>query len=51
MGPFGQGVSRVVGLLEGSFGFDLEVIAERTDGHYQHYTRGAGGWQQGAVIP
>ncbi|HEX2040818.1 MAG TPA: C1 family peptidase [Acidimicrobiales bacterium] len=47
---FGNGVRRVVGLLQSSFGTNLEVIAERTDGRFQHYWRGGGGWNAGVVI-
>lgn len=37
---FGDGhITRVGGLLEGSFGFNLELIVERDDGHIQHYYR------------
>lgn len=47
---FGQNVSRVVALVEGSFGFNLELVAETLDGHYQHYWRDGAGWHQGVVI-
>ncbi|GAB63585.1 MAG: peptidase C1A [Candidatus Jettenia sp.] len=47
---FGADVRRVVGLLEGSFGFNLELIAERNDGRYQHYWRDSNGWHAGAII-
>ncbi len=47
---FGSGVSRVVGLLQGSFGFNLEVVAQMQNGTHQHFWRDAGGWHQGVVI-
>ena len=47
---FGHDVRSVVALLEGSFGFDLEVIVERLDGQIQHYWRGGGTWFEGPVI-
>jgi len=47
---FGADVRRVVGLLQGSFGFNLELVAERTDGRYQHYWRGGAGWNAGPII-
>jgi hypothetical protein len=47
---FGQNVNAVVGLIEGSFGFNLEVIALRTDNQLQHYWRDGSGWHAGVVI-
>lgn len=47
---FGADVRRVVGLLQGTYGTNLELIAERTDGHYQHYWRDGGGWQTGPIV-
>jgi hypothetical protein len=47
---FGQNIERVIALVEGSFGFNLEVIALRTDGMLQHYWRDGGGWHAGVVI-
>jgi hypothetical protein len=47
---FGSNVARVLALVEGSFGFDLEVIALRTDGMLQHYWKDGGGWHAGVVI-
>jgi hypothetical protein len=47
---FGNNVRRVVGLLEGSFGFNLELIAELLDGRYQHYWGNYTGWQAGPII-
>ncbi len=47
---FGSNVARVLALLEGSFGFNLEVIALRKDGKLQHYWRDGGGWHAGVTI-
>ena len=48
---FGSSASRVVALIQSSFGGDLELIAERTDGKYQHYYRDPNGaWNTGPVI-
>ena len=47
---FGTDVRRVVGLLQSSFGTNLELIAERTDGHFQHYWRDGAGWHAGAIV-
>jgi len=47
---FGTQVRRVVSLLEGSFGFNLELIVERTDDRYQHYWRNNQGWHAGVII-
>jgi hypothetical protein len=47
---FGSNVQRVVALLQGSFGFNLEVIVLRNDGMLQHYYRDDGGWHADAVI-
>lgn len=47
---FGSGVARVLALVEGSFGFDLEVVALRSDGMVQHYWRDGGGWHAGVVV-
>jgi len=33
-----------------SYGANLKLIAERTDGKYQHYWRDGGGWHAGAII-
>ncbi|MGA8576552.1 MAG: C1 family peptidase [Candidatus Cybelea sp.] len=46
---FGHDVAAVVGLVEGSFGFNLEVIVLRTDGELQHYWRDGGGWHEGTI--
>jgi hypothetical protein len=47
---FGSGIARALALVEGSFGFDLEVVALRTDANLQHYWRDGGGWHAGVVI-
>ncbi|MGW4056962.1 C1 family peptidase [Amycolatopsis sp. NPDC004747] len=47
---FGERVRRVVGLLQGTFGAGLELIAELVDGHFQHYRRDGGGWHAGPII-
>jgi hypothetical protein len=47
---FGSGVDCVVALLEGSFGFNLEVVVLRQDGMLQHYWRAGGTWYAGVVI-
>jgi len=46
---FGENVAGVVGMIEGSFGFDLEVILLLKDGKLQHYWRN-GSWNAGPVI-
>lgn len=47
---FGHDVERVVALLEGSYGFNLEVVVLRTDGKLQHYWRHGGTWHEGVVL-
>jgi hypothetical protein len=47
---FGHDVLAVAGLVQGSFGFDLEVIVLRTDKQLQHYWRDGAGWHEGLVI-
>jgi C1A family cysteine protease len=47
---FGHDVQAVAGLVEGSFGFNLEVIILRTDRQLQHYWRDGAGWHEGVVI-
>jgi hypothetical protein len=47
---FGSNVDCVIALIEGSFGFNLEVIVLRKDGMLQHYWRDGSGWNAGAVI-
>jgi hypothetical protein len=47
---FGHDVKHVWGVTQSSFGFDLEVIVERTDNLPQHYWRDGTGWHEGVVI-
>ncbi|MFD5144378.1 C1 family peptidase [Streptomyces sp. NPDC058401] len=47
---FGHDVRAVTGMLQGSFGFNLEVIVLRTDRLLQHYWRDGDGWHEGALI-
>ncbi|MFJ6047423.1 C1 family peptidase [Streptomyces sp. NPDC092307] len=47
---FGHDVASVTGMLQGSFGFNLEVIVLRTDRRLQHYWRDGAGWHEGSVI-
>ena len=47
---FGADVRRVVGLIQSTYATNLEVIAERTDGRYQHYWRDGSGWKAGIII-
>jgi hypothetical protein len=47
---FGHDVRAVAGMLQGSFGFNLEVVVLRTDNQLQHYWRDGAGWHEGAVI-
>ncbi|HEY2667443.1 MAG TPA: C1 family peptidase [Actinomycetota bacterium] len=47
---FGHDVQAVTALIQGSFGFNLEVIVLRTDGMLQHYWRDGAGWHEGPVI-
>lgn len=47
---FGHDVQAVASLIEGSFGFNLEVIALRFDRKLQHYWRDGSGWHEGVII-
>lgn len=47
---FGRDIRHVWGLLQGSFGFNLELIAERLDGTLQHFWRNQDGWHEGDVV-
>jgi C1A family cysteine protease len=47
---FGHDIRAVASLVEGSFGFNLEVIVLRADNQLQHYWRDGGGWHEGVVI-
>ena len=48
---FGSDVRCVIGMLQGSFGYNLELIVERLDLQYQHYWRDGAGWHQGVILP
>jgi hypothetical protein len=45
----GKTIQQVLGLIESSFGFDLEVIALLSDGSVQHFWR-SGNWFPGPVF-
>jgi hypothetical protein len=47
----GTKVKKVLGLVQTSFGFDLEVIAELSNGSLQHFWRDGAGWHAGHVLP
>jgi hypothetical protein len=47
---FGSNVKAVAALVEGSFGFNLEVIVLRTDNRLQHYWRQGATWNAGVII-
>ncbi len=47
---FGSGIDKVMGIVQGSFGFNLEVVARRQDGTSQHLWRDGAGWHQGVII-
>lgn len=47
---FGHDVRAVAALVEGSFGFNLEVVVLRNDNKLQHYWRDGNGWHDGVVI-
>ena len=47
---FGADVRRPIGLLQSTFGTNLELVVERTDGRLQHYVRDGSGWHTGVVI-
>ena len=46
----GAHVTQVLGLLESSYGFDLELIALLSNGSLQHFWRGGGVWNAGPVF-
>ena len=46
----GQQVMEVLGLIQSSFGFDLELIAHLSDGSLQHFWRDGAGWHAGPVF-
>jgi hypothetical protein len=47
---FGHDAAAVAGLIESSYGFNLEVLILRTDGQLQHYWRDGAGWHEGAIV-
>jgi hypothetical protein len=47
---FGNNVKAVVALVQGSYGFNLEVIVLTYDNKLQHYWRDGAGWHKGDVI-
>lgn len=47
---FGSNIAAAVGLCQGSWGMNLEVIALRTDGQLQHFFRDGAGWHNGPII-
>lgn len=47
---FGHDVKHVWGLVEGSFGFNLDLVVETTNGGLQHYYRDGAGWHEGVPI-
>ncbi len=47
---FGSNVTQVVGMIESSFGFNLELVALLGDGSLQHYWRASDGWHPGPVF-
>ena len=47
---FGADARRVVGMVQGSFGFNLELVVEQVDGSYRHCWRDGNGWHSGVVI-
>jgi len=49
---FGQNVQQVLGLIQSSFGFDLEVIALLNDGSLQHFWRYSSdlSWHAGPIF-
>jgi hypothetical protein len=47
---FGSNIECVAALLEGSYDFNLELVAQRTDNQLQHFWRDGAGWHAGVVI-
>ncbi len=47
---FGADAKAVIGMVEGSFGFNLEVLVRRTDGRLQHYWRVGPFWNAGPTF-
>jgi hypothetical protein len=48
---FGADVQRVCGLVQGSYGFNLETVVVRNDGKLRHFWRYGGVWNTGRVLP
>jgi hypothetical protein len=46
----GRKVKQVLGMIESSYGFDLEVIAELDNGDLQHFSRDGAGWHAKIVF-
>ncbi len=46
----GQQVLRVLGLMQSSYGFNLEVFAELANGHIQHFSQDGSGWHARAIV-
>ena len=46
----GVKVEQVLGLIESSFSFDLELVALLSDGSLQHFWRDGSGWHAGPVF-
>jgi len=46
----GANVAEVLGLIESSYGFDLEVVALLNNGDLQHFWRSGGTWFAGPVL-
>ena len=46
----GKSIQQVLGLIESSFGFDLELVALLNDGSLQHFWRDGNGWHAGPVF-
>lgn len=47
---FGTGIAKVVALMQGSFGGNLELVALATDGKLHAFHRDGSGWHDDAVI-
>lgn len=46
----GASVTQVLGLIESSYGFDLEIIVLLSNGGLQHFWRDGNGWHPGPVF-
>jgi len=47
---FGHDARVLAALIEGSFGFNLEIMVLRNDNKLQHYWRDGAGWHEGPVV-